>query len=138
MHAIEVTETGGPEVLTYVEKPQPSPGPGQVLIKAEAIGVNFIDTYFRSGLYPREVPFVVGNEVCGTIAAVGDDVAALNVGDRVVTAKADGAYAEYCARTSRFRRVRARRRGRRRGRLRAAEGHDGALPDQVDVSGAAG
>lgn len=95
MHAIEVAETGGPEVLTYVEKPQPAPGPGQVLIKAEAIGVNFIDTYFRSGLYPREVPFVVGTEVCGTIEAVGEDVAALQVGDRVVTDKALGAYAEY-------------------------------------------
>jgi NADPH:quinone reductase len=95
MYAIEVTETGGPEVLTYVEKPEPTPGPGQVLIKADAIGVNFIDTYFRSGMYPRELPFVVGTEVCGTVAAVGDDVAALNVGDRVVTAQANGAYAEY-------------------------------------------
>lgn len=95
MYAIEVSETGGPEVLTHVERSQPDPGPGQVLIKAEAIGVNFIDTYFRSGLYPREVPFVVGSEVCGTIEAVGDDVAALQVGDRVVTDKAFGAYAEY-------------------------------------------
>lgn len=95
MHAIEVTETGGPEVLTYVEQPQPTPGAGEVLIKAEAIGVNFIDTYFRSGQYPREVPFVVGAEVCGVVEAVGDDVAALKVGDRVVTAQADGAYAEY-------------------------------------------
>jgi len=96
MHAIEVARTGGPEVLTYVEKDVPTPGPGQVLIQAEAIGVNFIDTYFRSGLYPREVPFVVGTEVCGTVAAVGDDVAALAVGDRVVTANAVGAYADYC------------------------------------------
>jgi NADPH2:quinone reductase len=96
MHAIEVAEIGGPENLAYVEKDQPAPGPGQVLIKADAIGVNFIDTYFRSGLYKREAPFVVGTEVCGTIAAVGDDVAALGVGDRVVTAQADGAYAEFC------------------------------------------
>lgn len=95
MHAIEVAQTGGPEVLNYVEKDTPSPGPGQVLIKAEAIGVNFIDTYFRSGLYPRETPFVVGSEVCGTVAAVGEDVAALAVGDRVVTANAVGAYAEF-------------------------------------------
>jgi NADPH:quinone reductase len=73
----------------------PSPGPGQVLIKAEAIGVNYIDTYFRSGAYPREVPFILGQEVCGTVAAVGDDVAALNVGDRVVTVATNGAYAEY-------------------------------------------
>ena len=76
MHAIEVAETGGPEVLTYVEKPTPSPGPDEVLIAADAIGVNYIDTYFRSGQYPREVPFVLGTEVCGTVAAVGDDVAA--------------------------------------------------------------
>src|SRR6185503_18327950 len=96
MKAIEVAETGGPEVLTYIDKEQPSPGPGEVVIKAEAIGVNFLDTYFRSGQYPREVPFVVGAEVCGTVEAVGEDVAALSVGDRVVTAQADGAYAEYC------------------------------------------
>jgi NADPH2:quinone reductase len=95
MHAIQVAETGGPEVLTYVEKPTPSPGPGEVLIKAEAVGVNFIDTYHRSGLYPRELPFVLGAEVCGTVEAVGEDVAALRVGDRVVTAQANGAYAEY-------------------------------------------
>jgi NADPH:quinone reductase len=95
MHAIEVAQTGGPEVLNYVEKDAPSAGPGQVLIKAEAIGVNFIDTYFRSGQYPRELPFVSGSEVCGTVAAVGEDVAALAVGDRVVTANAVGAYADF-------------------------------------------
>ena len=69
MHAIEVAEIGGPEVLSYVEKPQPSPGPGEVLIKAEAIGVNFIDTYVRSGLYPRDLPFVPGTEVAGNAGA---------------------------------------------------------------------
>ncbi|MDA2990143.1 MAG: quinone oxidoreductase [Actinomycetota bacterium] len=95
MYAVEVAVTGGPDVLQYVERPVPSPGPGEVLIRADAIGVNFIDTYFRSGLYPRELPFVVGQEVCGTIAAVGDDVAAINVGDRVVTANATGAYSEF-------------------------------------------
>jgi NADPH2:quinone reductase len=95
MHAIEVAQTGGPEVLSYVEKPKPEPGPGEVLIEAEAIGVNYIDTYFRSGLYPREVPFVLGTEVCGTVAAVGDEVAAIKPGDRVVTANAAGAYAEF-------------------------------------------
>jgi NADPH:quinone reductase len=94
MHAVEVAETGGPEVLHYVQRPDPSPGPGQVLIRAEAIGVNYIDTYFRSGAYPRPLPFVVGQEVCGHIAAVGDDVAVLAVGDRVVTASAVGGYAE--------------------------------------------
>jgi len=96
MHAIEVAETGGPEVLRYIEKPVPSPGPGEVLIKSDAIGVNYIDTYFRSGIYPRALPYVVGTEVCGTVAALGDDVPAISVGDRVVTANAVGAYAEYC------------------------------------------
>ncbi len=96
MHAIEVEHTGGPEVLSLVEKPRPSPGPGEVVIKAEAIGVNFVDTYFRSGLYPHELPFVLGAEVAGTVAAVGEGVTALRVGDRVATADAVGAYAEYC------------------------------------------
>jgi NADPH2:quinone reductase len=96
MHVIEVAETGGPEVLRYVEKPRPSPAAGQVLIKAEAIGINFIDTYFRSGQYPQEVPFVLGTEVAGTLAAVGDGVTTLNRDDRVVTAAASGAYAEFC------------------------------------------
>lgn len=95
MHAVEVAQTGGPEVLQYVDRPMPSPGPTEVLIAAEAIGVNYIDTYFRAGIYPRELPFVVGQEVCGTVAEVGADVAAINVGDRVVTASATGAYAEF-------------------------------------------
>jgi len=96
MHAIEVAETGGPEVLRYVDKPRPSPGSGEVLIKAEAIGINFIDTYFRSGQYPRELPFVLGTEASGTVAAVAEGVTALRVGDRVATAAASGAYAEFC------------------------------------------
>jgi NADPH:quinone reductase len=96
MYAIEAERTGGPEVLSYVEKPRPSPGPSEVSIKAEAIGVNFVDTYFRSGLYPHELPFVLGAEVAGTVAAVGEGVTALRVGDRVATADAVGAYAEYC------------------------------------------
>jgi len=96
MHAVEVAETGGPEVLRYIEMPTPSPGPGEVLIKADAIGVNYIDIYFRSGTYPRQLPYVAGSEVCGTVVAVGADVAVINVGDRVVTANAVGAYAEYC------------------------------------------
>jgi NADPH:quinone reductase len=95
MHAIEIAQTGGPEVLSYVERPQPTPGRGEVLIKAEAIGVNYIDTYFRSGSYPRELPFVLGTEVAGTVAEVGEGVTTLAVDDRVVTAAAAGAYAEF-------------------------------------------
>ncbi|MGH3561907.1 MAG: quinone oxidoreductase family protein [Mycobacterium sp.] len=96
MHAVEVAEIGGPEVLSCVEKPQPSPATGEVVIEAAAIGVNYIDTYFRSGLYPREVPFVVGTEMSGTVSGVGAGVTALRIGDRVATASAAGAYAEYC------------------------------------------
>jgi NADPH:quinone reductase len=96
MHAIEVTELGGPEVLDYVETVVPSPGPGEVLIKADAIGVNFVDTYFRTGLYPHPLPFILGGEVAGTVEAVGGQVSTVQVGDRVASADAVGAYAEYC------------------------------------------
>jgi NADPH:quinone reductase len=95
MHAIEITETGGPEVLRYVDTPQPTPGPGELLIKAEAIGVNFIDTYFREGKYPRQLPFVIGSEACGTVAAIGEGVDGFSEGDRVVSAAANGGYAEF-------------------------------------------
>jgi NADPH2:quinone reductase len=95
MHAIEITQHGGADVLSYVDSPRPSPGPGEVLIKAEAIGVNFVDTYFRTGLYPHALPFVPGAEVCGTVAAVGDTVTHPRVGERVASADATGAYAEF-------------------------------------------
>jgi NADPH:quinone reductase len=94
---VVVAELGGPEVLSYVEISQPAPSVGEVLIKAEAIGVNFIDTYFRSGLYAHKLPFVLGAEVAGTVEAVVTGVTGLQVGDRVATADAVGAYAEYCA-----------------------------------------
>lgn len=95
MHAIEISETGGPEVLRYVDAKQPEPGEGELLIEAEAIGVNFIDTYFRSGQYPRPLPFILGSEVCGTVAALGPGTdESFRVGDRVVSAAATGAYAE--------------------------------------------
>lgn len=96
MHAIEITQTGGPEVLTYVERPRPTPGPGEVLINVEATGVNFIDTYFRVGMYPHALPFILGSEVAGTVADIGPGVGRLQVGDRVVSADAYGTYAEYC------------------------------------------
>ncbi|MHA7651962.1 quinone oxidoreductase family protein [Mycobacterium sp. ML4] len=97
MHAIEVSETGGPEVLSYKDLPRPEPGAGELLIRSEAIGVNFIDTYFRSGQYPRPLPFVPGSEVCGTVAAVAADAQGrISVGDRVVSASVNGSYAEFC------------------------------------------
>ena len=96
MHAIQISRHGGPDVLEYTDVPTPTPGPRQVLVKAEAIGVNFIDTYFRTGSYPHALPFIPGCEVCGIVEAVGDDVTGFAVGDRVVTADTDGTYAEYC------------------------------------------
>lgn len=96
VHAIEVGQTGGPEVLNYVEMPAPEPGPGELVIKAEAIGVNYIDTYFRSGHYPRSLPFVLGSEVAGTVSALGEGAdSGFAVGDRVVSASAAGAYADF-------------------------------------------
>lgn len=102
MHAIEVSETGGPEVLRYVETPQPSPGPGEVLIEVEAIGVNYIDTYFRSGQYPRQLPFILGQETSGTVVDTGEGVEGFTAGDRVVTAAASGGYAEYATAPASF------------------------------------
>ena len=97
MHAIEVARTGGPEVLQYVDRPEPTPGNGEVLIKAEAIGVNYIDTYFREGHYQAELPLILGSEVAGTVVAAGEGVTNLQTGDRVATASASGAYAEFCS-----------------------------------------
>lgn len=102
MHAIEVSETGGPEVLRYVDTPTPEPGPGEVLIKAEAIGVNYIDTYFRSGQYPRSLPFILGQETSGTVVDTGEGVDGFTAGDRVATAAASGGYAEYATAPASF------------------------------------
>src|SRR6202453_2610520 len=96
MYGIQVAELGGPEVLSYVQMSKTAPGAGEVLVKTEAIGVNFVDTYFRTGLYPHALPFILGSEVAGTVAAVGEGVHTAHVGDHVATSDADGAYAEYC------------------------------------------
>src|SRR5581483_2007322 len=86
-------KTGGPEVLTYEQIDVGEPGPGQVKIKNRAIGINYIDTYFRSGLYPTAMPFVLGNEGAGDVTAVGPGVTDVKVGDRVAYV-AIGSYAE--------------------------------------------
>src|SRR5262245_51483221 len=93
--AVRVHKTGGPEVLTYEDVPVPAPGPGQAKIKNHACGVNFIDTYFRMGLYPSPVgmPFVSGNEGAGDVIAVGPGVTDIKVGDRVGYTSALGSYA---------------------------------------------
>jgi NADPH2:quinone reductase len=93
--AVHVHKNGGPEVLTYEDIEIPAPGPGQVKLKQHAAGVNFIDTYFRSGLYPPPAgfPFVAGNEGAGEVIAVGPGVTDLKVGDRVGYVAALGGYA---------------------------------------------
>ncbi|MDG3011221.1 quinone oxidoreductase [Rhodococcus sp. D2-41] len=94
MRAIQVTELGGPDVLTVAEVPAPTCGPAELLVDVDAAGVNYIDTYFRSGLYSRDLPYVPGLEGCGTVAEVGAEVAGFAVGDRVAWADAPGSYAE--------------------------------------------
>jgi NADPH2:quinone reductase len=95
VHAVRVHHTGGPEVLTYEEITVPPPGRGEVQIRQTAIGLNFIDVYFRTGLYKTDgLPFVPGNEGAGVVTAVGPDVSGFHEGDRVVYAMSIGAYAE--------------------------------------------
>jgi len=95
MKAIRVHAPGGPEALQFEETERPAPGPGQVLVKIEAAGVNFIDTYQRTGHYKVPLPFIPGQEAAGIVAAVGPGVAEPRVGDRVAYATVLGAYAEY-------------------------------------------
>jgi NADPH2:quinone reductase len=94
--AVRVHKAGGPEVLTYEDVEVPAPGPGQIRLKQRACGINYIDTYFRMGMYPSPVgmPFVAGNEGAGDVTAVGPGVTDLKVGDRVAYVVALGAYAE--------------------------------------------
>ena len=95
MKAVFVEQPGGVDKLKYADLPKPSPGPGQALIKIAATGVNFIDVYFRIGLYPAQPPVVLGNEGAGTVEAVGADVTNVAAGDRVAYAMSRGSYAEY-------------------------------------------
>ena len=93
MRAVRFQRTGGPEVLEVVDLPDPQPGPGEILIRHTAIGVNFIDTYHRSGLYPLPLPSGLGSEGAGEVVAVGDGVTRFKVGD--VAAYAGGAAGSY-------------------------------------------
>jgi NADPH2:quinone reductase len=93
-HAIRIHENGGPEVLKWEEVDVGDPRPGQVKIRQEAAGLNFIDVYHRTGLYKQELPFTPGVEGAGVVEAVGPDVTGLNVGDRVAYAGPIGGYAE--------------------------------------------
>jgi len=95
MKAMRVNEHGGPEVLDYEDVPVPEPGPGEARVRLAAAGVNFIDVYFRTGLYPKDPPFTLGQEGAGEVDAVGDGVEDLSIGDYVAFAGTTGAYAEY-------------------------------------------
>lgn len=95
MKAIRVYEAGGPEVLRYEDVPEPQPGAGEARVKIEAAGLNYIDTYYRTGLYATPFPFTPGSEAAGVVDAVGPDVTVVKPGDRVAYCLTLGAYAEY-------------------------------------------
>jgi NADPH2:quinone reductase len=95
MKAIRVEKVGGPEVLQLRDVPLPEPGKGQARIKLEIIGVNFIDVYHRTGLYPLPLPFVPGGEGAGIVDAIGPDVSEVKTGDRVAYAMGTASYAEF-------------------------------------------
>ncbi len=95
MKAIQVREPGGPEKMELVEAPIPQPGPKQALVQLAASGVNFVDVYFRIGLYKADLPLTPGSEGAGTVVSVGPEVTEVKVGDRVAYAMARGSYAEY-------------------------------------------
>lgn len=95
MRAIRVYEYGGPDVLRLEELDTPGPGPGQVRLMLEAAGVNYVDTYHRSGQYHGELPYIPGSEGGGIVDAVGPGVGGLEPGDRVTFPRHDGAYADY-------------------------------------------
>lgn len=97
MKAIQVSQVGGPEVLTLVDLPIPEPKPNEALVQIKAAGVNFIDVYFREGRYLAPLPFIPGQEASGVVIAVGPDVTTVRLGERVAYVGALGSYAEYYA-----------------------------------------
>jgi NADPH2:quinone reductase len=97
MNAIQVSKTGGPEALTVVDLPEPTPKPNEAVVKINTAGVNFIDVYFREGRYPAPLPFVVGMEAAGEVTAVGAEATSVKPGDRVAYTGVLGSYAEYAA-----------------------------------------
>jgi NADPH:quinone reductase len=95
MKAIQVKQTGGPEVMEFVDLPVPQPKPNEALVKIQAAGVNFIDVYNREGRYKAPLPFVLGQEAAGVVEAVGSDLRGIAVGERVAYTMTLGSYAEY-------------------------------------------
>jgi NADPH2:quinone reductase len=117
MKLIQIAQNGGPEVLKLADAPIPAPGPGQALIRIHAVGVNYVDTYFRVGLYKAPLPFTPGNEGAGVVDAIGPDVTEVKPGDRVAYAPGlTSSYAEYTC---------------------VAAAHLVPLPDSVDFTTAA-
>ncbi|MET1035811.1 MAG: quinone oxidoreductase [Arthrobacter sp.] len=94
-HAVQAVRAGGPDVFEVVEVPRPAPGPGQLLVRVAAAGVNFIETYQRSGVYAVDYPFTPGAEAAGTVEELGEGVEGFAVGDRVATTEGSATYAEY-------------------------------------------
>ena len=97
MQAMRIHHTGGPDALIAETVPDPVPAPGEVVVAVEAAGVNFIDCYHRSGLYPQPLPFTPGVEGAGTVCALGAEVTAFRIGDRVAWVGVAGSYAEQAA-----------------------------------------
>ncbi|MEU7643553.1 quinone oxidoreductase family protein [Streptomyces huasconensis] len=97
MRAVHVTEAGAPSALTPAELPEPAALPGHVVVRNAAVGLNFIDVYYRNGTYPAPYPLIPGQEAAGTVTAVGEGVDDFRQGDRVAYATQLGAYAEYTA-----------------------------------------
>ncbi|HEY7922911.1 MAG TPA: quinone oxidoreductase [Vicinamibacteria bacterium] len=93
MRAIRIDAFGGPEVLRLADVPDPVPGDGEIVVRCEASGINYLDTYHRTGLYPNPLPFVPGMEGAGVVTAVGPEVALFRIGDRVAWTSAIGSYA---------------------------------------------
>src|SRR5262245_45607960 len=95
MKAVRVHAPGGPEALRYEDVAEPSPRAGQAVVKIDAAGINYIDVYYRSGLYRADLPMTLGMEAGGTVAAVGSGVTQVKVGDKVAYTGVPGSYAEY-------------------------------------------
>ena len=97
MKAIQVKQVGGPEVLEFVDLPVPQPKPDEVVIKVAAVGVNYIDVYYREGRYKAPLPFISGQEGAGTVSAIGANVKGIKIGDKVAWTGLLGSYGEYAA-----------------------------------------
>ena len=101
MHAIQISETGGPEVMKWTELATPEPGPGEMLVRVEAAGVNFIDVYFRKGIYKMPLPATLGVEAAGVVEKIGPEITGFRSGDRVAwtdragSGRVGGSYATY-------------------------------------------